>query len=701
MPDEMHRNEQQIEERIAVYQQGIMKSIRLIFGTHNSLPFAGDTGLIESVYQKALKPFLTVLNRFPGMSVVLHYSGYLLEWLEKAHPEFIMLLADMVGRKQVELLTGGYYEPVLTIIPNADRLGQIEHLTTFLRGRFGKRPRGGWISQCDWEPFLASTLANVGVEYTFLDESHFRHSGVTAGELGYRYLTEDQGKTVSVFPLSQKLKRLVFTAPPEEVVKHIVGSADESSGRLLAFMGGGESFGYVGRSHDRYIKENWLEEFCRLVMDKSDVIVPAKPAKLVKQQDPRAKVYISYGASSEVADALLPSEKAHRAAVLKKKNLPPHLEALLAGATFRQFLCRYPESGFMYAKMMHTHIRVNQIRGDKYRKIAARKELWRGQANFGYWHSSKGGLYWPQVRKEQYRAFIEAEKMTRADGTFTPSIISFDFDSDGRNEYVFQGRDINAYIHSSGGMLFELDHIPSRWNYGDSLSRWPELYHQNGDRIYDGYTRKSFIDHFLPEGVDLGAFQVAAYRELGNFVDQEYELYRMNRDRRELTLVREGSITVRNRAYPLRIVKKYIFRRLSLSVEYVVTNRSEQLLDLRFAAELNLSLPSSDGKNPAMFAFEKAKRIRVPAGPNSREAVGKVLLQDSRNGVDITFASDQPSTLWSLPLVTVSRSFGMREENYQATCFVPHWSFPLAHNESWTNKLTLSFARRGKQQASA
>ncbi|MCK4817073.1 4-alpha-glucanotransferase, partial [bacterium] len=91
-----------------------MKQIRLIFGTHNSLPISNDKKLLESVYQKAYKPFISVLNRFPHIPVVLHYSGYLLEWIERKHPEFIMLLTEMVKRKQVEFLTGGFYEPVLT-----------------------------------------------------------------------------------------------------------------------------------------------------------------------------------------------------------------------------------------------------------------------------------------------------------------------------------------------------------------------------------------------------------------------------------------------------------------------------------------------------------------------------------------------------------------------------------------------------------
>ena len=60
-----------------------------------------------------------------------------------------MLINDMVKRKQLELLGGGFYDPILPVIPNSDRSGQIEALTTYLRKHFGKRPRGGLDNRDD------------------------------------------------------------------------------------------------------------------------------------------------------------------------------------------------------------------------------------------------------------------------------------------------------------------------------------------------------------------------------------------------------------------------------------------------------------------------------------------------------------------------------------------------------------------------
>ncbi|HUV08568.1 MAG TPA: 4-alpha-glucanotransferase, partial [Spirochaetia bacterium] len=160
-----------------------MKSIQLIFGTYNCQPVGKTGNVFEQSYQASFKPFLSALNRFPDFFAVLHYSGILLEWLEKNHPEFMMLLSDMVSRKQVELLTGGFYEPVLPLIPNHDKLGQIEKMTTFLRAHFGRRPRGCWLTERIWDSSLASTLNTSGIEYTFLNNQQFRNAGLEEDEL--------------------------------------------------------------------------------------------------------------------------------------------------------------------------------------------------------------------------------------------------------------------------------------------------------------------------------------------------------------------------------------------------------------------------------------------------------------------------------------------------------------------------------------
>lgn len=119
-----------------------MKTINLVLGTSNCIATGTSEAQIEQLYQRAYKPFLTTLYTFPEISLTLHYNGVLLEWFQDNRPEFVMLLNEMVKRGQIELLGGTFYETVLPLIPSSDRTAQVEMLTTLMRRRFGKRPRG-------------------------------------------------------------------------------------------------------------------------------------------------------------------------------------------------------------------------------------------------------------------------------------------------------------------------------------------------------------------------------------------------------------------------------------------------------------------------------------------------------------------------------------------------------------------------------
>jgi alpha-amylase/alpha-mannosidase (GH57 family) len=95
---------------------------------------------METIYQSFYRPMLKVLYAHPSVKFVGYFSGSLLEWIEETHSEFIDVMVEMVKRRQLEIIGGGYYAPVYSLIPKPDRIGQIEQLTTYLRRNFGRRP---------------------------------------------------------------------------------------------------------------------------------------------------------------------------------------------------------------------------------------------------------------------------------------------------------------------------------------------------------------------------------------------------------------------------------------------------------------------------------------------------------------------------------------------------------------------------------
>ncbi len=647
-----------------------MKRVRLVFGTHNALAVGDYDFVFERVYQRAYKPFLTVLNRFPEFPAVLHYSGVLLEWFERNHPEVLMLLGDMVKRRQVELLTGGYYEPLLPLIPQADRLGQIEKLTTFVRSRFGRRPRGGWLAERVWDPSLVSALTNGGIEYTFLGEGHFRAAGLESAELCFTCLTEDQGRSLAVFPLSDALAARMAADSPEEVVAAIARLADTSGERVVSLIEDGERLGDWEGTYQTCYEERWLERFFEALAARREVIEPVTPSQHLKDALPRHKLY--FPATSY---AQLMSWDGRRRSD--------------SGPVFRHFLSRYPESNLLYARMLYTHLLVSQIRGDKTRKKVASEELWKGQCASVYWHSRHGGIYSSHLRKRAYQAFIDAEKLTRDNGLFLPSINSLDFDYDGHKEFLFHGANIDAYVHSTGGAIFEFDFVPSSWNYGAGLSRQREEYHRSEDKTFDPYPRRIFVDHVFGPKATLESFRSMTYAAIAGFASAAYQLEELDRENRELELSRDEPVNDST----LRVTKLYRFKKSGVQVRYTLANRGEKALQVWFGSEVNLSFASGIAKTLRISPEGAKDGDEVSPEGASLSATSGLELRDLVNNVLLRLRADRPAELWCFPVESVHRNCQAWEREYQSTCLLPRWEVALEPGASWKVELSLTAAR--------
>jgi len=106
------------------------------FGVHNHQPVGNFDHVLAEATERAYHPFLERLRARPEVRLTVHCSGSLLEWLRERAPRTFDLLGALAGRGQAELLTGGFFEPVLAVLPDHDKRGQIERLSEFLRAHF-------------------------------------------------------------------------------------------------------------------------------------------------------------------------------------------------------------------------------------------------------------------------------------------------------------------------------------------------------------------------------------------------------------------------------------------------------------------------------------------------------------------------------------------------------------------------------------
>lgn len=651
---------------------------KLILGTYNHMPFGSREEEFEGAYQSAFRPFIASLYKYPSVPMTLHFSGPLLEWFERRHPEFLIILEELVDRKQVELLGGGYYEPMLPLLPLADRIGQIEQLTTFLRKHFGKRPRGCWLPGRMWEPNLAGALQTCGMDYTFLEDSQFVLSGLSGADAERPCVTEDQGKTVVVFPASEDLAGH-FSSMDIGSILSAARAGRNSDDRTLVALCDGRDFVKDGREFDEH-------SFCSMlstIAAAEGELELTTPGRSLKAAKPRQKAFFTCGAERRVCYWSM-DEKRQAAFDALSRRQRKELAPFLAGGFPRQFLSRYLEANGIYSKMMYVHILINQLRGDKYRKRASREELWKAQGCDAFWHLGDGGIYQNWLRKTAYRSLIDAERITRERGVFIPSVLTLDFDLDGEREYLFQGSELNAYVHLQGGLLFELDSIAGAWNYLDTFTRRAEPYHEPGAQL-DGYRRAAFVDHLLrpdPALPELGATSGSR-----NCAFERYEDLKLDRVHHELSLRCPASS--QGPYGGIEILKKYSVKKNELKVRYELVNQGSTPERFDFAPEINLSMNVDvEGSHPMTFLRSGAEEDRALFEGEGR-GIDALRLRDAAGDSSVSLLSSSAFDVFIRVVRSDCAVGGRMDRIYQSTCIVPVRPVVLAPGESWETEFAL------------
>ena len=143
----------------------------------------------------------------------------------------------------MEILGGGYYEPVLASLPIRDRIGQLTRMGDELESLFGRRPGGAWLAERVWEPDLPASLVDGGYDWTILDDAHFRAAAIPEEDLWGPYTTEDQGEILTVFGTEQGLRYRIPFRDVEDVIGYLRDHATEDGSRVGMMGDDGEKFG--------------------------------------------------------------------------------------------------------------------------------------------------------------------------------------------------------------------------------------------------------------------------------------------------------------------------------------------------------------------------------------------------------------------------------------------------------------------------
>jgi len=666
------------------------KSVALLLGVHAHQPVGNFPHVLDDAHRRCYQPFLHMMHRFPDFPFAIHFSGWLFDYLLEHYPDDIKLLREMVARGQAELFGAGYSEPVLASIPTRDRIGQINRLSDRLQGTLGQRPSGAWLTERVWESNVVPALADCGVKYVTVDDYHFLCAGRENAELTGFFSTEEDGRTLDMYPISEALRYRLPFSPADEAVRYIESLAGEDNNAAVYFDDI-EKFGIWPETYEWVYEKGWLTSFIEGVLA-SEMIKPMRYCDYHAQARTHGVVYLPTTSYIEMNEWTLPAPAAHRFSdlvqAIKNQGRYDEDKAFLRGGIWRNFFSRYPESNWMHKRMLQLSARYEAL-PEKKKTAAMREALYETQANDAYWHGLFGGLYLPHLRRAVYNAIVRLEALLDAVAR-RPAREEHDLDLDGNDETFLHNGTLQAVVMGDGSAsLCEFDAYTLNHNFGDTLARQTEHYHskagggrdggQQTEGIANPHEHVSFKHEIRPEDLIVDTHR----RSL--FIDRLCS----EKDRSESQMVNYAALPAKNSANAEYVsqqergtVRKQIeLKKNVLTVEYQFDGTFTGV----FEVELNLAMPSCDG--PA-GCFMVGGQVNGGFGQLHQLAdCSDITLRDEVLGGKLTLTSSRPAALHSAPCFSVSQSEAGFEKIMQAVTLQLSW--PVA---DIGRKLTLSIA---------
>jgi 4-alpha-glucanotransferase len=711
------------------------RRVRLVMALH----FHQPVGNFDSVFRDAVSlsylPIVEHFERHPGVRAAFHVSGCLIEWLERHDRPFLDRLVALVGAGQVEPLGGGFYEPILPVIPREDALDQISRLASWWRRRAGVRPRGAWIAERVWEPSLAELLAEAGVEYTILDDQHLRFAGLLDARFHGVFVTERGARPVAFFPSDFALRYLIPFRPVETVREHLAeaaaslpadvggtggepgGGASDGGGPVLTYGDDAEKFGLWPETHAWVYGEKWLEGFMQMLEDPEGPAIAVAPRDVLATHPTARKVYVPNASYTEMLEWALPAESvaaygAARAAAVDREGQET-ARAFVRGSLWDMFLARYPEADHLHKRVLWTSRRARALRSGTRGRAAAITAALRAECNCPYWHGLFGGIYYSHLRHALYHALLEADAVLAGHDRRPVAVDALDLDGDLETEVVVRAGRLQAFFRpSDAGTLAELDDLATRFNVTNVVSRWRESYHSGADQTHVSEGEGGVASpHEKQVGVpapDLEGrvFDTRPLRSLRDFaaarVPDPAGLARF-----EGLVFSEGrpqSWTATERGFTMRVRRPGLAYARTVSADETGTlHVSWDLGDVEgewFGTLLCLSLLTPrDPERARLVLTRDGKEERGdPGDPLEAAGVRALVLEDRAFGFSLVVEAEPVARLVAAPIETLQRSEIRYESAYQGTMFALCWPASAPKTAGGGPAIRIRFTEPGRDR---
>lgn len=612
-----------------------MSSIYVCFNLKSDSNSFESNEAFEEIYKDVLSPLAKLLYANPEINFTLSFSGPQIKYFKRCKNEYISIIHELLDRKQIEVLGGGYYDPILPLLTNLDRVSQIDLLTGEIRQNFGKHPRGMTLFGDCWDSSIVNSCQSCGIEYVLMDSSFINPSKLCFLPL---YMTE-LNKSIEIYPTYDDLKPNELISP-ENFVSQIVNKVSKLEKKNTFYQFVPDRIVNIKLNFEDFKKlkkKNFFEKLNAYLKnnEKSGVKLSTisnyrKTGKIIK-----CPAYVPGGISGELCKYIDSTAKVNY-------------------FTVYDFMEKYPQSRSLYNRIMFVNLLINQYKGDKIRKRTAREKMWMAQNGTGLLCTARGAFQSSKYRQEAYKTLLEAEKILREDNTFEETVTRFDYDSDGNDEYICRMNNYVSYISLISGAIQELEVVKNTGNYADNLSRQEEF-----EGCSDYYKRGLFVDHVIPKK-NFDSYLEGLPVEDGVFSRIQYKELKFTSKRHEVLLSAEATIKPTKQKIFLR--KKYIINSDGMNVQYILRNDSDKNLECTFAIETNLAHTNFDGENITYYNVEvidNNEKIDLDSSKstvklnkkNKLSAVDAVRITDVESGVCFGFEPNENCSYFYSPIL--------------------------------------------------
>jgi alpha-amylase len=682
-----------------------MKHVNLALALHHHQPVGNLPHVLEECYQKCYLPILDAVERYPKLRFNLSYSGPLLRFFERQHPEFLEKLKWLIACRQVELLATGFYEPILAEIEEDDRQGQLRLMLEWMDEKLGVTPKGAWLSEGVWENSLAKTFRRAGLNFTIVRNERLLQAGVPESQLHGYHVTEYFGNVLRLFPRDSNLYRMIPYGDAGELMVYLRRMANRGLGLTLTVDDHAERWGVWPGSFERIQQSGAMEKLFAALNDAGDWLRLRTFSEVVSDEPPQSRCYIPAGPSAELGMWSLPDESRQRFAwalgnIQQRHDANRFLPFFRAGS-WGGFRARYFESNLMEKKGLWLKSHLSSLASEEQRR-QAQDLLWQAQCNTAYWHGTSGGIYLPHLRQAIWDRLLAAQQVI-LQGVKEWKVEKCDFTADDQDDVLAFNDKLSFFVDPAyGGACFEFSLLDKKWNYANTLTRRPETdpesaadanNQKNSAPPVDMYKRHLFQERFINRHVTTEELRQGAFREGGDFISNAYKFIGVTlRDGgAEIELERLGRYFVNGADQPVRVIKTYAWNRdgNELRLRYQVKNESSLPLNSCFATELNLcTVPSQDANGEVTLAGGRARGFEYAWYEDLTREMS-IRLSD---GLGLSMTSPEPMSVWSYPINSQSEADGRLPLICQGNCFLFGWPLHLKPGDDVSYELAVQVA---------